>query len=132
MAKGPPPTPTALKLVRGNPGRRPLNDAEPVITGPVQKPRHLTGRAGDIWSRFAPPLVRAGVLTTVDIYMMSLWCQLAEEIETRGVPQMNFRMLAQFRAISGELGLTPASRGRIRVNKPSTGGNPLDRFFSKV
>ena len=31
MTRGRKPTPTGLKLIKGNPGRRPINQGEPII-----------------------------------------------------------------------------------------------------
>lgn len=127
--RGPRPMPTALKILAGGKGRNPTNHDEPVIEGAVNKPRHLKDRAAEIWDQFAVPLVTAGVLKSVDIYLMAVWCELAAHMEEVGAPSMNARMLGQFRQISGELGLTPSARTRLHVPRPPT--QQENRFFRK-
>src|ERR1051325_3456696 len=79
--RGPAPTPTALKLLRGNPGRRPLNVDEPqpppVEAGsPLAKcPKWLTGDARTLWNRVAPGAIRSGLLTEVDLPAFEALCQ---------------------------------------------------------
>jgi phage terminase small subunit len=61
------PKPTHLKLVTGNPGRRPLNDCEPqpeIALPPV--PPELCDDAKLEWDRVSFELHRAGLLTKVD------------------------------------------------------------------
>lgn len=71
--RGPTPEPTALKLLRGNPGRRPLNQHEPqpehvpIDSRLAKCPKWLTGEARTLWNRVAPGAIRAGLLTVVDI-----------------------------------------------------------------
>lgn len=120
---------TALKILSGGKGRNPTNHDEPVIEGAVRKPGHLKARASEIWDEFALPLVHSGVLKSVDVFLMAAWCQLAQHMEEVGAANMNFRVLAQFRQISGELGLSPSSRTRLRVPRPTV--SAANRFFPK-
>ncbi len=50
------PTPTALKLLKGNPGKRPLPENEPNPQGEVKKPVFVKHRATRIWKQYAPEL----------------------------------------------------------------------------
>ena len=45
------PTPTYLKLIKGNPGKRPLvaADIPSAKLGPVNKPKGMRGRASQLW-----------------------------------------------------------------------------------
>ena len=52
---GPPPQPTALRVLNGNPGRRPLNDREPKPgAGPPRCPPYLDEEAKRQWKRLLP------------------------------------------------------------------------------
>ncbi|MCK1303899.1 phage terminase small subunit P27 family [Bradyrhizobium sp. 24] len=73
---GPPPTPTHLKLLRGNPGKRRLHpEPEPQIAKVCpEPPPFITGYAADEWWTVAPGLHRLGLLTTVDVAALSAYC----------------------------------------------------------
>jgi P27 family predicted phage terminase small subunit len=73
---GPPPKPTHLKLVTGNPGRRPLNKREPrPTTGTPTAPAHLSVAARREWRRISLALAKMGVLTPVDRAALAAYCQ---------------------------------------------------------
>ena len=65
--RGRKPKPTAIKELEGNPGKRPLNDAEPK---PVRKappcPKWLEPEAKKEWRRLSKQLEQIGVLTKVN------------------------------------------------------------------
>jgi P27 family predicted phage terminase small subunit len=73
---GPPPTPTRLKLLRGNPGHQKLRpEPEPLIPEICPKPPpHITGYAADEWWIIAPELHRLGLLTRVDVPVLAIYC----------------------------------------------------------
>jgi P27 family predicted phage terminase small subunit len=74
--RGRKPKPTHLKLVTGNPGRRPLNAREPkpeISIPPV--PAELCDDAKEEWARVSVELHRAGMLTTVDRGVLAAYCQ---------------------------------------------------------
>jgi P27 family predicted phage terminase small subunit len=73
---GPPPTPTHLKLIRGNPGKRPVRpEPQPVIAeSPPDAPSYLVGYACDEWYRLAPELHRLGLLTLLDVTALAAYC----------------------------------------------------------
>ena len=69
-------TPTHLKLLKGNPGRRPINKSEPKATGGLpHPPRHLCQEARVEWKRVAKLLHVIGVLTTLDRAVFAVYCQ---------------------------------------------------------
>ena len=89
--RGRKPKPTALKLLEGNPGKRPINEHEPVPPkGTVKCPTWLEPEAKKEWKRLAPSLEAMGVLTQADLTSMQSFCS--------------------------EFGLTPATRARIIAN----------------
>lgn len=74
--RGRKPKPTHLKLVTGNPGRRPLNADEPhpQIALPTV-PEHLTDEAKVEWGRVANELYELGLLTRIDRAVLAAYCQ---------------------------------------------------------
>ena len=73
---GPPPTPLHLRLLRGNPSKRPLR-AEPEPAQPAtcpDPPPFVTGYAADEYWRVAPELHKLGLLTVVDLMPACAYC----------------------------------------------------------
>jgi len=77
MAKtGRKPKPTALKRLEGNPGKRQLNEHEPVPPKSIIRcPAWLEAEAKKEWKRLAPSLEAMGILTSVDITAFAGYCQ---------------------------------------------------------
>jgi P27 family predicted phage terminase small subunit len=73
---GPPPTPTHLKLLRGNPGHQKLRpEPQPLVpkTCP-EPPAFIAGYAADEWWTVAPELHRLGLLTRIDVPALAAYC----------------------------------------------------------
>ena len=140
------PKPTAIKKLEGNPGKRPLNEHEPVPPkGEIKCPSWLEPEAKKEWKRLAPSLEAMGVLTTADITAFAGYCQAyarwkeAEEFISQhgsifqtpsgyvqqvpqvSIAQQNLKIMQSFCA---EFGLTPATRSRIVA--AGEGGNEED------
>ena len=140
---GPPKKPTALAIVQGNPGKRRLNDAEavsPKLDALPPPAAHLSPLAKDKWEDMGPVLLGMGCLTRSDLDVFEVYCSIyarlremeaASNAEWRGADDspaaLNAVLGAQRRAenlrnqlirFAGELGLTPASRTKIRVDVP--------------
>lgn len=74
------PVPTALKILRGNPGKRAISKREPrPERGVPRMPAHLPERAKSAWKSIGPALDRMGVLTTVDAKALELLCDAYAE-----------------------------------------------------
>lgn len=82
--RGPPPKPTILKLVAGNPGGRALNASEPIPPpmplafepgGPAPPP-WLEGEAIQVWRHLVPRLSAIGLARSLDEYALGRYCQL--------------------------------------------------------
>lgn len=74
--RGPKPTPTNIKLVQGNPGKRPLNKAEPrPRSGAPDAPPHLSADAKGEWDRVCEELSTLGLLTGLDRAALAAYCQ---------------------------------------------------------
>jgi P27 family predicted phage terminase small subunit len=131
------PTPTKLRILRGNPGRRPLPEHEP-NPGPFTHapPTSLTPAGKTEWNRLVPLLDRLGVLAETDRDAMITYCETfaiwqdainhikrdgaVEKI--KGIPTVSPYMriaqntLHQLRALLVEFGLTPSSRSRVAAH----------------
>ena len=147
--RGRKPIPTALKLLHGNPGRRPLNRAEPVAPPhDGTPPAYLTGAAADEWRRLVPELHRLGILSTLDGDALALYCetwarwrQAEAEILKGGmvlrgrhgpIPSpyvaIASRLAGQLRAPLVEFGMTPSARARVKATPAPTSADPFAAF----
>jgi phage terminase small subunit len=113
------PKPTALKVLQGNPGKRPLNKAEPKPVGPVTRPTFMGGRAAELWDEYAPKLIELGILTSVDAHMFAVWCSLMADFETDPT-EFNANRISQMRALASSFGMDSSSRSRMVITPPKT------------
>lgn len=121
------PTPTAIKNLSGNAGRRPMtvNEPMPPIGAPAC-PVWLTGDALEEWHRIVPALDRLGMLTSVDGAVLIGHCVTFGEIAATvkaGEP-LKASLLGQMRSFAVELGLTPAARAKLSIAPPK----PEDQY----
>lgn len=78
MSVGRKPRPTHLKVVTGNPGRRPLQpDAiqPPPRSKVLAPPSHLSREAKSEWKRLSPMLTKLGILSDLDRGAFAAYCQ---------------------------------------------------------
>ena len=69
------PLPTAVKKLRGNPGRRRLNDQEPAApAGDPEMPAGLPKAAKAEWRRILPELRQLGMLSKIDRAALAAYC----------------------------------------------------------
>jgi P27 family predicted phage terminase small subunit len=149
--RGRKPKPTHLKLLEGNPGRRPLNAQEPKPERKIPTcPQHLCPSAKAEWKRLARQLYTLGVLTVLDRSTLAAYCQaygrwVEAEQKLKETPallkmpsgyvQQNpwltiaNKQLELMHRFMGELGLSPVSRSR--VSTVSTGSKPWEYGRSK-
>jgi P27 family predicted phage terminase small subunit len=148
------PTPTSLKALQGNPGKRPLNDQEPRPRTVLPRcPAHLSPEAKAEWKRVSKMLHRLGLLTEMDTTALALYCQTysrwveAEKklasfgllIKTSGdLPQQSpylsiaNKTFNQMRAMLVEFGMTPSSRSRLAVLPPQEEENdPFQKWLGQ-
>jgi len=134
------PKPTAVRVLEGNPGHRPINENEPhPAFGTPTMPLWLSGLAKAEWKRIVPELEAAGMLSLVDRVALTAYCQVyarwrkAEEaikdsftyefkdidFKTKRTKkpevQVAIDSLNQVKAFCIEFGLTPSSRSRMIV-----------------
>jgi P27 family predicted phage terminase small subunit len=74
---GPRPTPTHLRLLRGNPSKRPVpNEPQPAIPdGMPEAPPFLGAYGRDEWWSTGVQLYQLGLLTVVDVQPFAAYCQ---------------------------------------------------------
>jgi P27 family predicted phage terminase small subunit len=150
------PTPTHLKLVTGNPGKRPLNRQEPTPQRSLPSPpAYLSKDACAAYGRLSVLLDGMGVLTEADALALARLADLQEEIaslrqtveregrvyetttETGSTifrPRPEVAMLAdadrRFRAYLIEFGLTPAARSKVRMEPNGATQDPAAEFIA--
>jgi P27 family predicted phage terminase small subunit len=146
--RGPKPQPTALKVERGNPGKRALPVDEPKLSGfPREVPKGMTGLAREEWLRLVDELADKGVLTIGDLRPFARYCRLVAAeaaaealIEKTGLEQSLAekhdryldRVQSQLMKQEARLGLDPSSRSAIKAVKPaSEKDEKRARFFGK-
>lgn len=74
----PKPKPTRMKILEGNPGRRPLpkNEVSPKVTEKIPRPpSHLSRAAKKEWKSISEKLNNLGLLTELDVTALALYCQ---------------------------------------------------------
>ena len=134
------PKPTKLKLLAGNPGKRPLNTKEPgprVIALP-KPPAELSVAARKEWRRLGRQLIALGILTEIDTAAFAVFCQawgrwLEAEAnlkkyglvipingELRLSPYLRIAdtAMATILRAAPEFGMTASARSRIHVEQP--------------
>ncbi len=146
--RGPPPKPSALKLLQGNPGKRPINEREPRPRGGTPRcPDWLDEEAKACWKRLVPELKRMGVLSVIDADALCAYCdtwsrwkravlflQQNGDVYTvkdesgkakyvQQLPQvaMARNLLAALNRYQQEFGLTPAARSRLVIQEEQAG-----------
>jgi P27 family predicted phage terminase small subunit len=137
--RGRKPTPTALHLLRGNPGKRARNLLEPTppVVPDMPPPAWLSEPAQVEWHRLAPVLGRLGVLTETDTDALAAYCEawvtwkqatqrlrqfgLVVKTKDTEMPiispyvKIAHHAMAQMRAFLVEFGMTPSARARVQV-----------------
>ena len=151
-------TPTALTLVRGNPGRRklPVNEPKPPITCP-DPPDYLVDVAKVEWHRVCPRLADLGLMSDIDIAVLAAYCgaygDLVAATENQSgkstvmkthngnwVQSPFVSMIRQSRQdmvrFAAELGMTPSARAGMSIeignlgHKATPAADPAARFFA--
>ena len=110
--RGPAGTPTALKIIRGNPGKRPINKREPkpeVEAPPCPEYIKADPEALATWNYYLPILMRMRVLTEADGLVLANLC-LAHSF-----------LLANLAKVR-EMNAAPAGRGIAGMVIPTKNG----------
>ena len=146
------PVPSTLKRLRGNPGKRPLNENEPKPEGAIPPcPRELSKVAKREWRRISRELYALGLLTRLDRAALAAYCQgwstwltAIQKVRVHGLivrspsgypMQSPYLAIAnqaqkQFRAFMVELGMTPSARANLDPQAPAP-ADELEEFLSE-
>ncbi len=143
--------PTALKLIQGNPGHRPINETEPKpakVFAP-KAPAHLSRFEKAKWRKLTQQLSACRVLTELDLDALEMyvthWCTMntaLRDISERGKllasPRGGFvwnPSWAEYKhaakvvqSLMSEFGMTPASRTGIVASADDEGANRWSKF----
>ena len=144
------PKPTALRLLQGNPGKRPLPKGEPTPDAQLPPPPdHLSPVAKEEWQTMGPQLLQLGLITWIDkpafAAYCTCWARWAEAEKALqatgpvirspgGTPMLNpyycvaNQALSQMRSYLTEFGMTPSSRSRISL-KSKEGTDGVEDFL---
>jgi P27 family predicted phage terminase small subunit len=151
MAKpGPTPKPTALRVLEGNQGKRPMPENEPEVP-PLRSvpkpPTFLMPAAKKHWKIEGEKLLAVGLLTEIDLDAFAAYCNAyagwvdaQRQLKMTGMlvrspngypmpsPWINISEKALDRLLryQKEFGLTPSARSRVEVDKDEGGGDVLD------
>jgi P27 family predicted phage terminase small subunit len=156
MTRGRKPKPTALRVLQGNPGRRPLPKSEPKpLARAPTAPEHLDDAARLEWDRLTPQLVRLGLLTELDRALLAGYCsayslwvhargELRRELESAGGPfsateagylqaspwfRIAQNAAKEMRAFAVEFGLSPSSRTRTTAAQILADDDPAEELL---
>jgi phage terminase small subunit len=119
------PQPTALKVLRGNPGKRKLNENEPQPPkGDVVKPT-LSEHASKVWDELAPICLAMKTLTIADVRPLATLCELVAtfdaNVRLKGTDDFDWRVekdiAGSMRQYFDLFGLNPIARAKISVPK---------------
>jgi P27 family predicted phage terminase small subunit len=156
--RGPKPTPTKLKIMRGNPGCRPLNNAEPQPpTDGIVMPAHLGPVAAERWSDLLPMLQAVRVMTRADVEALARYCDTYEwwlatraklraegdtypitndggqvkYIAQRPEVAIAHKLAQQLRQLESDFGLTPSARVSLKVEPNGPQESKLASFLAR-
>ena len=152
--RGRKPTPTKLKLLKGNPGKRPIRDDEPQPDVEIpEPPEELSADAQAEWERVTPMLYELGLLSQIDRAALTAYCvawgrwmEAEAALKKHGVVvkspngfpvQSPFlavanRAMKQVKEFLAEFGVSPSSRTRVSASKKPAEGNPFGKIGSKA
>ena len=150
--RGRKPTPTRIKKLHGNPGRRPLNAGEPHPEPAIPSPpEFLSDDAKREWERVSKQLFRLGLLSQLDRTSLAAYCQAygrwkqaeAALAELARRDQLSHglmiktsngnlvqnplvgtanKAMSEMMRYAVEFGMTPSARSRVDAHVPFDGG----------
>jgi P27 family predicted phage terminase small subunit len=152
--RGRKPKPTRLKILQGNPGRRPLNGSEPRPDCVVPRcPPHLKDEARKEWGRITADLRQLNLIARIDRPALAAYCmawsrwigaekniaQYGEVLISRetGIiypsPYLAIanKAMEQMRRFLTEFGMTPSSRSRLSVSPASQEISEFEAFLAE-
>jgi P27 family predicted phage terminase small subunit len=151
--RGAKPKPTHLKLLEGNPGRRPLNRKEPVPKGYLSDPPEWMSDSQRAGWNYAIEHAPNGLLKKLDSSVLVVWVvaedlhrqatiavekfglitkspKAGEPMQNPYLPIINRQAQIMMKA-AAELGFTPSSRSRVEVDAPDGEEDQAEAFFKR-
>lgn len=151
MTRGRKPTPTRLKLLRGNPGKRKINKKEPKPKLQIPPcPKELTKPAHEEWERVCTELYELGLLSSLDRGALTVYCaawatlmEAEASLKKKGKVQKIISVTGrvyekaspwvkiandarkQMLEAAREFGMTPSSRSRVTVKEREREEDPF-------
>jgi P27 family predicted phage terminase small subunit len=134
--RGRKPTPTAMKQLHGNPGKRalPAHEPKPTLVTAAPAPAHLGRDARKEWRRKMVELAPLGLAAEIDLGLLEVWCSAKGDFvaaeralkrdgiviedkdgNARRSPWtfVKAKAVEQLIRVAAEFGFSPASRPRI-------------------
>lgn len=154
--RGPKPTPTGIKELTGNPGKRALPKSEPKPRkARPQPPEHLNKDAKAEWARVEKEMASLGLLTGLDRASLAAYCQAygrwaqAERALAKMTNQADGlviktqsgnmiqnplvgvanKAMSDMMRYAAEFGMTPSARTRISVDQDDK-DDPASEFLN--
>ena len=145
------PKPTALKLLQGNPGHRPINANEPQIVADLgDVPDWLTAEQALHWHN-AVEACPPGMLKATERAALANYCVHYQTVIDASVAMQSQLMVVQCKGMLRknplltiiheasaammrcciELGFTPAARSKVTVHRGADRVNEFDEFHKK-
>jgi len=156
--RGPPPQPSILRYIRGNPSKDSLNENEPTpdLLEDFAPPAWLEGDALDKWHEIIPILVGMKVMTVADVEIIARYCALWEQwkknyeqvkagrdvlvirdnkggikyLQSTPYATQNIKIATLLLRIEQEFGLTASSRSQVTIHADRN-SDPLAAFAAK-
>ena len=145
--------PTALRVLEGNPGKRPLPQNEP-RPAPIMPdcPTWFDAEAKKFWATYGPKLHAIGLLTEVDgpafsaiCERYSLYVRCVKRLKSKGLimktesgyeqqrPEVSIakNALADVKSFLTEFGMTPAARSRIDLKVDEKEIDEMEQLLSR-
>ena len=139
-----PPKPTKLKMLQGNPGKRPLNENEPEPEpGIPPMPEWLKPFPVAVaeWERESQILDGMGIMTEAEQGLLAKRCFLESQIqaialalpknvEDRKYAQIK-NLITEYRQLGSLLGLDQSSRSKMKTSKPKV-KSKAEQFKARI
>ena len=137
--RGPKPKPTQLRVLEGNPGRLPINNAEPQPTGAPACPDYMSDDAKTKW-RDIMESIPPGMITIADSPLLEAYCEawathkkatelmnvshdlLGDNLTANDKPSAYLKIrndaAKTMASLATRLGLSPADRSGLKLGVP--------------
>jgi phage terminase small subunit len=139
MKRGQKPTPRAIKLLKGNPGRRPIAPELNVVPGIPERPLFLDTVARREWDRIITELGPARVLVKAEQMVLAGYCcAVSRALRAERRAQRDYKQEARaekawdaVRRFAAVFGIGPAERGRVAVSTGERRDERAAAYFTK-